>query len=129
MLVFFKFDPYYYYSYVYNGVPLHKWVAVAKQAITEMNLSANFDYQPIWSEEMRRLGTEFVKKILAAKTASEKNIEEMTRKIKSQHQGNLYFIFYLFGQLNKQIFLTPSVARWASTEGCRFDFAMKQIFI
>ncbi|XP_073943929.1 sphingomyelin phosphodiesterase 4 [Choristoneura fumiferana] len=74
-------------SYTYNGIALHKWVAIAKQALSELNLSTNFEYEPIWGENNKQKSEEFVKKIISAKLGSEKNIEQLSKKIHQQHQG------------------------------------------
>ncbi|CAB3260900.1 unnamed protein product [Arctia plantaginis] len=37
------------HSYTYNGIPLHKWATIAKQAISELNLAANYEYEPVWA--------------------------------------------------------------------------------
>ncbi|XP_053626014.1 sphingomyelin phosphodiesterase 4 [Plodia interpunctella] len=74
-------------SYIYNGIPLHKWVAIAKQAVSELNLSANFEYDPIWSDNKKKSAMDFIKRILAAKIASDRNLEDMNRKINENHQG------------------------------------------
>ncbi|KAJ0180569.1 hypothetical protein K1T71_003973 [Dendrolimus kikuchii] len=74
-------------SYIYNGLNLHKWVSIAKQAISELNLSANFEYQPLWSESMRQYALEFVMKVLSAKSSAEKNVEEFSKKLNTQNQG------------------------------------------
>lgn len=78
---------YVFYSYTYNGIALHKWVAIAKQALSELNLSTNFDYDPIWGVDNKPKSEEFVKKIISAKLTSEKNIELFSKKIHQQHQG------------------------------------------
>lgn len=77
---------------------LHKWVAVAKQAITELNLSSNFEYEPIWSGNMRSSSLEFIKKIIHAKAIAEKQAEDFYRKLYTQNQGNnnLIFKYFLF---------------------------------
>lgn len=51
-----------YHTFLYNGVPLNKWMAIAKQAISELNLSPNFEYEPIWCDAVQLLATEFIKK-------------------------------------------------------------------
>lgn len=74
-------------SYTYNGVSLQKWVAIAKQAISEFNMPENFEYKPIWNDNMRSFALEFVKKIISAKTIAEKNVEEFSKKIDMSNQG------------------------------------------
>ncbi|XP_031768338.2 sphingomyelin phosphodiesterase 4 [Galleria mellonella] len=74
-------------SYTYNGVALHKWVAIAKQALSELNLSANYEYDPIWSDNKKQYAMEFVQRILAAKSISEKNFDEICKRISQQNQG------------------------------------------
>ncbi|XP_039747196.1 sphingomyelin phosphodiesterase 4 isoform X2 [Pararge aegeria] len=74
-------------SYTYNGVALNKWVSIAKQAISELNMTATFEYDPVWSENKREFIMEFVKRILASKHAADKNIEECTAKLNQQSQG------------------------------------------
>ncbi|KAM3963113.1 sphingomyelin phosphodiesterase 4 [Aphomia sociella] len=74
-------------SYTYNGVALHKWVAIAKQALSELNLTANYEYEPIWSDNKKQFALEFVKRILTAKMISEKNLEELCKRISRQNQG------------------------------------------
>ncbi|XP_028173889.1 sphingomyelin phosphodiesterase 4 [Ostrinia furnacalis] len=74
-------------SYTYNGIALHKWVAIAKQAISEFNLSANYEYEPIWSENKKQLSLDFLKKIYTAKLAAEKNLEDVSRRINEQQEG------------------------------------------
>lgn len=73
-------------SYTYNGVPLHKWVTIAKQSTSELNLSANYEYEPIWVDN-RYFATELVKKIISAKLASETYVQELTKKIYLRNQG------------------------------------------
>ncbi|XP_026744732.1 sphingomyelin phosphodiesterase 4 isoform X2 [Trichoplusia ni] len=74
-------------SYTYNGVSLHKWVTIAKQAISEFNLSANFEYEPIWSDSMRMFASELVKKIISAKQTAENNVQEFNRRLRLRNQG------------------------------------------
>lgn len=74
-------------SYTYNGVSLHKWVTIAKQSLSELNMSANFEYQPIWSDSMRSCGSQLVKRIITAKTTAEKNIEEFNRILHQRNKG------------------------------------------
>ncbi|CAH2073815.1 unnamed protein product, partial [Iphiclides podalirius] len=74
-------------SYTYNGIALYKWVTIAKQALSELNLSANFEYNPIWTENRKTLAMEFVKKIHTAKIAAEKNVEELDKKLNCQNPG------------------------------------------
>lgn len=66
---------------------LQKWVAIAKQAISEFNMPENFEYKPIWNDNMRSFALEFVKKIISAKTRAEKNVEEFSKKIDMSNQG------------------------------------------
>ncbi|KAI8434922.1 hypothetical protein MSG28_003395 [Choristoneura fumiferana] len=54
---------------------------------TKLNLSTNFEYEPIWGENNKQKSEEFVKKIISAKLGSEKNIEQLSKKIHQQHQG------------------------------------------
>ncbi|KAL4710747.1 hypothetical protein ACJJTC_004392 [Scirpophaga incertulas] len=75
------------HSYTYNGVALHKWVAVAKQALSELNLSPNYEYDPIWSENKKGFSIEFVKKIMTAHLVADKNLDDLTKKMQSQHKG------------------------------------------
>lgn len=75
------------YSYTYNGVSLHKWVTIAKQSLSELNMSANFEYQPIWSDNMRSCGSQLVKRIITAKITAEKNIEEFNKTLHQRHKG------------------------------------------
>ncbi|XP_068629663.1 sphingomyelin phosphodiesterase 4 isoform X2 [Battus philenor] len=74
-------------SYTYNGIALSKWVAIAKQAISELNVSTSFEYCPIWTESRKCFAMEFVKKIHFAKTASETNVEEFKKKLNQQYQS------------------------------------------
>ncbi|KAL0842129.1 hypothetical protein ABMA28_014307 [Loxostege sticticalis] len=74
-------------SYTYNGVALNKWVAIAKQAISEFNHTANFEYEPIWSENKKPFSMDFLKKIYSAKLAAEKNFEDVTARLNKQHEG------------------------------------------
>ncbi|PZC84454.1 hypothetical protein B5X24_HaOG205028 [Helicoverpa armigera] len=74
-------------SYTYNGVSLHKYVTIAKQAISEFNLSANFEYQPIWGDNMRTFASQLVKRIVAAKNTAENNIEEYNKILSIRHKG------------------------------------------
>jgi hypothetical protein len=76
-----------YSSYMYNGVALQKWVAIAKQAISELNLSANYEYDPVWSESKKHFAIEFVKKIVSTNLQAVKNLEEMNKKLNKQHEG------------------------------------------
>ncbi|XP_013182341.1 PREDICTED: sphingomyelin phosphodiesterase 4, partial [Papilio xuthus] len=73
------------HSYTYNGISLSKWVAIAKQSISELNVTANFEYCPIWSENKKSYMMEFIKKIHTAKLIAEKNVEEFNKRI-NQHQ-------------------------------------------
>ncbi|XP_026329326.1 sphingomyelin phosphodiesterase 4 [Hyposmocoma kahamanoa] len=83
-------------SYTYNGVPLHKWVAIAKQAITELNMSSTFEYEPIWGENKNYYGIEFLKKILEAKTSAENIVEEYSKKLSPKQKGTWASIKYWF---------------------------------
>lgn len=83
------YDLFLIYSYTYNGVSLHKWVTIAKQAISEFNLSANFEYEPIWSDSMRMFASELVKKIISAKQTAENNVQEFNRRLRLRNQGNI----------------------------------------
>ncbi|XP_059054264.1 sphingomyelin phosphodiesterase 4 isoform X2 [Achroia grisella] len=74
-------------SYTYNGVPLHKWVAVAKQALSEFNLSANYEYDPIWTDNKKQYAIEFVQRISASKVISEKNFDEICKRMGQQNRG------------------------------------------
>lgn len=74
-------------SYTYNGVPLHKWVTIAKQAISELNMSANYDYEPIWGDNTRHYASEFVKRIISAKLAAENNVQEFSKRMSLRNQG------------------------------------------
>lgn len=76
-------------SYMYNGLNLYKWVPIAKQAITEFNLSANSEYQPLWSENMKQFIKEFMVKILLVKENAEKNTKEFEKYILSKNKGVL----------------------------------------
>ncbi|XP_013146152.1 PREDICTED: sphingomyelin phosphodiesterase 4 isoform X2 [Papilio polytes] len=75
------------HSYTYNGISLSKWVAIAKQSISELNVAANFEYSAIWSENKKPYMMEFVKKIHSAKLIAEKNVEEFNKRINQQQQG------------------------------------------
>lgn len=75
-------------SYTYNGIALYKWVTIAKQALSELNLSANCEYNPIWSENRKTFAMEFVKKIHAAKIVAEKNVEDFDKRLNQQNPGN-----------------------------------------
>lgn len=88
------------YSYTYNGVALHKWVAIAKQTLSEFNLSANFEYEPIWCESRKHFALEFVKKIYAAKLAADKNFEDLNKKMSNQHQGLCLLIDFLLRNID-----------------------------
>ncbi|CAK1550404.1 unnamed protein product [Leptosia nina] len=74
-------------GYTYNGVSLHKWVSIAKQAISEFNAMATFEYDPIWTDGRKRPYIEFVKKIISAKTLSEKLVDDYRNKINSENRG------------------------------------------
>ncbi|XP_026494913.2 sphingomyelin phosphodiesterase 4 [Vanessa tameamea] len=74
-------------SYTYNGVALSKWVAIAKQSISELNMAATFEYDPIWSENKNIFMLEFVKRILSAKHTADKNLENYSNKLNQQNQG------------------------------------------
>lgn len=76
-----------FFSYTYNGISLSKWVAIAKQSISELNVAANFEYSAIWSENKKPYMMEFVKKIHSAKLIAEKNVEEFNKRINQQQQG------------------------------------------
>ncbi|KAG6442597.1 hypothetical protein O3G_MSEX002447 [Manduca sexta] len=75
------------HSYTYNGVALHKWVAIAKQAISELNLSANFEYEPVWSDNTRPFIMELIKRIISSKVLAEKNLEELNKKLNTHNEG------------------------------------------
>ncbi|VVC87375.1 unnamed protein product [Leptidea sinapis] len=72
-------------SFSYNGICMLKWVSIAKQAISELNMMTTFEYDPIWTENKSQLYVGFVQKILSAKLHSEKLLEEYRKKL---HQGN-----------------------------------------
>ncbi|XP_023947971.2 sphingomyelin phosphodiesterase 4 [Bicyclus anynana] len=74
-------------SYTYNGIALNKWVSIAKQAFSELNMTATCDYDPVWSENKREFMLEFVKQIYASKHTADKNIENLTAKLNQQSQG------------------------------------------
>ncbi|XP_075969641.1 sphingomyelin phosphodiesterase 4 [Anticarsia gemmatalis] len=74
-------------SYTYNGVPLHKWVTIAKQAISELNLSANYEYEAMWGENTRHVAAALVKRIVSAKMTTENSIQEFSRRINLRNQG------------------------------------------
>ncbi|RVE53067.1 hypothetical protein evm_002365 [Chilo suppressalis] len=74
-------------SYIYNGVALHKWVPIAKQSLSEINLSANYEYDPVWSESKKQFALEFLRKIMSSKIQGEKNLEELNKRLNKQHQG------------------------------------------
>ncbi|CAG4989537.1 unnamed protein product [Parnassius apollo] len=74
-------------SYTYNGIALNKWVTIAKQALSELNLTTDFEYTPIWSENRKHYALEFVRKIISLKTVAEKNVEEYKSKLSNQNQG------------------------------------------
>ncbi|XP_072944397.1 sphingomyelin phosphodiesterase 4 [Epargyreus clarus] len=74
-------------SYTYNGIALNKWVAIAKQAIAELNMSTSFEYTPVWGENRKSFAIEFVKRIIAAKITAEKNVEEFEKNLNEQHLG------------------------------------------
>ncbi|CAH0720892.1 unnamed protein product, partial [Brenthis ino] len=74
-------------SYTYNGIVIHKWVAIAKQAISELNMTTTFEYDPIWSENKRNFTLEFVKRILSAKNTADRNLEVYTVKLNLQNTG------------------------------------------
>lgn len=65
----------------------NKWVAVAKQSLSELNLAADFEYTPIWTESRRQFMSEFVQKILSAQTAAENNIQEHIVRLSQQNEG------------------------------------------
>lgn len=77
-----------------NEMHTNKWVPVAKQAITELNMSTNFQYEPIWSEGRKHHAMEFLQKIAAAKNVAEANVEEWNRRIHEQNQGTSLFAFF-----------------------------------
>ncbi|XP_061383261.1 sphingomyelin phosphodiesterase 4 [Danaus plexippus] len=74
-------------SYSYNGVALHKWVAIAKQAISELNVPTTFEYEPIWSENRKPEMLEFVKRILSSKHIADKNLENYIEKLNENNKG------------------------------------------
>ncbi|XP_041977884.1 sphingomyelin phosphodiesterase 4 [Aricia agestis] len=74
-------------SYTYNGITLHKWVAIAKQAISELNMSTTFEYQPLWSENNKQFTLEFVKRIMSARQAAQKHFEEYNMKLSEGRNG------------------------------------------
>ncbi|XP_045491643.1 sphingomyelin phosphodiesterase 4 [Colias croceus] len=74
-------------SYTYNGISLHKWVSIAKQAISELNMMTTFEYDPIWSENKKPLYIELVKKMISAKQVSEKFMEEYRSRYHQQNNG------------------------------------------
>ncbi|KAI5637962.1 mitochondrial-associated sphingomyelin phosphodiesterase domain-containing protein [Phthorimaea operculella] len=77
-------------SYTYNGVSLHKWVAIAKQAITELNMSTTFEYDPVWSDSNKQqYASEFIKRIHLAKLTAENYVEEYGQRLRQQHKGVL----------------------------------------
>lgn len=79
-------------------MPLHKWVTIAKQAISELNLSANYEYEPIWGDNTKQFASELVKRIISAKVTSENNIQEFSRKLDLRNQGEIldyYIIFFM----------------------------------
>lgn len=67
---------------------LHKWVTIAKQSISELNLSSNFEYQPIWSDNMRSFASQLLKRIITAKITAENNIEEFNKILHQRQKGN-----------------------------------------
>ncbi|CAH4029637.1 sphingomyelin phosphodiesterase 4 [Pieris brassicae] len=75
------------HSYMYNGISLHKWVSVAKQAISEFDTTSTLEYNPIWTEDKKPLYVQFVKKVISAKAQSEKLVEEYRSKFKQNNQG------------------------------------------
>ncbi|CAB3224615.1 unnamed protein product [Arctia plantaginis] len=75
------------HSYTYNGIPLHKWATIAKQAISELNLAANYEYEPVWGDNTRYFASELMKKIISAKAQSENFVEEFSRNIYLRNQG------------------------------------------
>ncbi|XP_045782849.1 sphingomyelin phosphodiesterase 4 [Maniola jurtina] len=94
-------------SYTYNGVALNKWVTIAKQAISELNMTATFDYDPVWSENKREYMLEFVKRICAAKHTAEKNLENYTAKLNQQNQGfwNSVKLWFMMGDSTEESML------------------------
>ncbi|CAH0701772.1 unnamed protein product [Spodoptera exigua] len=74
-------------SYTYNGISLHKWVTIAKQSLSEFNLSANFEYQPIWGENMRSFASHLLQRIVSARTTAENNIEEFNKILNQKNKG------------------------------------------
>ncbi|CAH2086421.1 unnamed protein product [Euphydryas editha] len=74
-------------SYTYNGVAMNKWVAIAKQAISELNMAATFEYDPIWCEHKKHFMLEFLKRIISAKHVADKNFENYSTKLNQQNQG------------------------------------------
>lgn len=80
----------YVHSYAYNGYSLHKWSTIAKQALSEFNLSAtniNFEYQPLWSESTRQFAVEFVQKIQNAVATANKNSDEFIQQLNAKNKG------------------------------------------
>lgn len=72
-------------------------MAIAKQAISEFNHTANFEYEPIWSENKKSFSMDFLKKIYSAKLAAEKNFEEVTARLNKQHEGiHPFFTLIIF---------------------------------
>lgn len=63
-------------------------MAIAKQALSELNMSANYEYEPIWTENKKQYTLEFLKKILASKVMAEKQLEEFTKRNRRDQQGN-----------------------------------------
>ncbi|XP_063359405.1 sphingomyelin phosphodiesterase 4 [Cydia amplana] len=99
-------------SFSYNGMALHKWVAIARQAISELNMSPNFEYEPIWSENKKQNSLDFVKKIVAAKLASEKHLQELEKRMNQQHKG-------LWASFKHWLMLTPEDEDSQALEECK----------
>ena len=62
-------------------------MTIAKQSISELNLSANFEYQPIWSDNMRSFASQLVKRIVTAKITAENNIEQFNKILNLRKKG------------------------------------------
>lgn len=73
----------------------NRYGTIAKQALSEMNLSPNFYYEPLWSENMKSDLMEFLKLIMSAKNESERIVEECNKKINEKRQGIIITVLLL----------------------------------
>lgn len=60
-------------------------------------MTATFEYDPVWSDSKKNFTLDFVKRILSAKHAADKNFENYVDRLGQQNKGNyLYFLYTCF---------------------------------